>query len=86
MCGHGAGGSPCNAGVGIAFRHPSCLCPPEPLPVCRSSPLTVYSQKSFLLWVRAPLTLGSTEELFGEGDGTLLQYSCLENLMGGGAW
>ena len=22
----------------------------------------------------------------GEGDGTPLQYSCLENLMGGGAW
>ena len=22
----------------------------------------------------------------GEGDGTLLQYSCLENSMGGGAW
>ena len=21
-----------------------------------------------------------------EGNGTLLQYSCLENLMGGGAW
>ena len=25
-------------------------------------------------------------ELFGEGDGTPLQYSCLENPMGGGAW
>ena len=24
--------------------------------------------------------------LFGEGDGTPLQYSCLENPMGGGAW
>ena len=24
--------------------------------------------------------------LFGEGDGTLLQYSCLENPMDGGAW
>ena len=23
---------------------------------------------------------------FGEGDGTLLQYSCLENPMDGGAW
>ena len=61
--GHGAGGSACNAEVGIAFGHPSCLCPPEPLPVCRSSPLTVYPQKSSLLWVRAPLTLGSTEEV-----------------------
>ena len=24
--------------------------------------------------------------LYGEGDGTPLQYSCLENPMGGGAW
>ena len=24
--------------------------------------------------------------IFGEGDGTPLQYSCLENPMGGGAW
>ena len=24
--------------------------------------------------------------LFGEGNGTPLQYSCLENLMDGGAW
>ena len=23
---------------------------------------------------------------YGEGNGTLLQYSCLENPMGGGAW
>ena len=26
------------------------------------------------------------DSIFGEGDGTPLQYSCLENLMGGGAW
>ena len=25
-------------------------------------------------------------ETVGEGNGTLLQYSCLENPMGGGAW
>ena len=25
-------------------------------------------------------------DLFGEGNGTLLQYSCLENPMDGGAW
>ena len=24
--------------------------------------------------------------IVGEGDGTLLQYSCLDNLMDGGAW
>ena len=26
------------------------------------------------------------EKVDGEGNGTPLQYSCLENLMGGGAW
>ena len=28
----------------------------------------------------------SKEQFYGEGDGTPLQYSCLENLMEGGAW
>ena len=28
----------------------------------------------------------SLKNLFGEGNGNPLQYSCLENLMGGGAW
>ena len=27
-----------------------------------------------------------TKDTFGEGNGTSLQYSCLENPMGGGAW
>ena len=26
------------------------------------------------------------DSIFGEGNGTLLQYSCLENPMDGGAW
>ena len=26
------------------------------------------------------------EKMFGEGRGTLLQYSCLENPLDGGAW
>ena len=26
------------------------------------------------------------DSIFGEGDGTLLQYCCLENPMDGGAW
>ena len=30
--------------------------------------------------------IGKTRDLFGEGNGNLLQYSCLENPMGGGAW
>ena len=30
--------------------------------------------------------MGKTRDLFGEGDGTPLHYSCLENPMVGGAW
>ena len=30
--------------------------------------------------------MGKITDLFGEGDGTPLQYSCLENPMDGGAW
>ena len=30
--------------------------------------------------------IGKTRDLFGEGNGTLLQYSCLESPMDGGAW
>ena len=30
--------------------------------------------------------LDMTERLMGEGNGTPLQYSCLENPMDGGAW
>ena len=33
---------------------------------------------------RRPLSLGMSP--LGEGDGTPLQYSCLENPMDGGAW
>ena len=33
---------------------------------------------------RSPLLLSSSG--LGEGNGTLLQYSCLENTMDGGAW
>ena len=32
------------------------------------------------------LDLEKAEEPVGEGNGTPLQYSCLENLMGGVAW
>ena len=31
-------------------------------------------------------TLGEVDRNNGEGNGTPLQYSCLENPMGGGAW
>ena len=30
--------------------------------------------------------MGKTRDLFREGNGNPLQYSCLENPMGGGAW
>ena len=30
--------------------------------------------------------MGKTSDLFGEGNGTPLQYSCLANPMDGGAW
>ena len=38
-----------------------------------------------IIWVIL-FFLGKTINLFGEGDGTPLQYSCLENPMEGGAW
>ena len=31
-------------------------------------------------------SLSTAAEGFGEGNGSLLQYSCLENPMDGGAW
>ena len=36
-----------------------------------------------MLW---PLNFASVSLFNGEGDGTPLQYSCLENPMDGGAW
>ena len=49
---------------------------------------------SFLLNPKVPTYFSSTTEwklmlyaeYIGEGDGTPLQYSCLENPMDGGAW
>ena len=35
---------------------------------------------------RSPIILWSTKYIYGEGNGTPLQYSCLENPMDGGAW
>ena len=40
-------------------------------------------KRRFLLGRKAMTNLDS---IFGEGDGTPLQYSCLENPMDGGAW
>ena len=45
-------------------------------------------QYFFTPWVRtfAPATFALSSNLFGEGNGNPLQYSCLGNPMDGGAW
>ena len=46
--------------------------------------MALHSHKAQLLWIGPflnPLIL-----TIGEGNGTLLQYSCLKNPMDGGAW
>ena len=40
-----------------------------------------YKESISLMWV-----LSLLGQNIGEGNGTPLQYSCLENPMGGGAW
>ena len=53
---------------------------------------TVYFAQAFAEpWcgragVEMGMTLGLLNWYLGVGNGTLLQYSCLENPMGGGAW
>ena len=53
-----------------------------------SVPGTVcYSQENSLLLFSLSLVFKEYDRLTpGEGDGTPLQYSCLENPMDGGAW
>ena len=53
---------------------------------CRSAWLRLHTW-----WVQVEKTprlknVGSIRQLLGEGNGTPLQYSCLENPMDGGAW
>ena len=43
-------------------------------------------QNLFLVEMRSAFKMINTTTLPGEGNGTPLQYSCLENPMGGGAW
>ena len=43
-----------------------------------------HEMKRHLLLGRKVMT--NLDSIFGEGDGTPLQYSCLENPMDGGAW
>ena len=51
------------------------------IPMCVSK-----SKFTPLIRTSVPLDLGPTLVAHGEGDGTPLQYSCLKNLMDGGAW
>ena len=51
----------------------------------------LYSLEMVISWVRGKLESGVkkieyTSVPIGGGDGTPLQYSCLENPMDGGAW
>ena len=39
-----------------------------------------------MAWVEENNRMGKTRDLFGEGNGSPLQYSCLEDPMDGGAW
>ena len=52
-------------------------------PYCRSYSLTIcfHASDMELSWVKVQVKRPS-----GEGNGTPLQYSCLENPMDGGAW
>ena len=44
------------------------------------------SERSYLSPLGGKHIRGQLQQSYGEGDGTLLQYSCLENPMDGGAW
>ena len=58
----------------------SCTCP------FNSSRLWVFLYLSWWTNAQTPQLLASFMSAFGEGNGTLLQYSCLKNTMDGGAW
>ena len=50
------------------------------------SPLVAQTVKRLpLMWVD-PGSIPGSGRFPGEGNGNLLQYSCLENAMDGGAW
>ena len=47
---------------------------------------TVQDRKAWYAAIHGVAELEVTEQLNGEGNGTPLQYFCLENPMDGGAW
>ena len=49
--------------------------------------MTIYVKKQMnAIWIGILLLIEVTYTFIGEGSGTPLQYSCLENPMDGGAW
>ena len=44
----------------------------------------VHSERGSMDWLKKKI--GECQGSLGEGNGTPLQYSCLENPMDGGAW
>ena len=46
----------------------------------------ICNNNEYRIWIRINLDLHSISLTSGEGNGTPLQYSCLENPMDGGAW
>ena len=50
------------------------------IPEYQAEPLVLYS------WFLLAIHFSGGRVYIGEGNGTPLQYSCLENPMGGGAW
>ena len=56
--------------------------------ICAYACVSLYTNMLFILEIKpqgnvGPYQLGT---IIGEGNGTPLQYSCLENPMNGGAW
>ena len=56
------------------------------LVVCNLSEFLQYSFHNLILSWSSHIELSKSNNLIGEGNGTPLQYSCLENPMDGGVW
>ena len=54
--------------------------------IMSSSPITSWQIDGEIVETVTDFILGGSIVTAGEGNGTPLQYSCLENLMDGGAW
>ena len=55
----------------------------QPLPI---SPTPSNHNHYSTLFLHVQCFISDTRKYFGEGNGTPLQYSCLENPIDGGAW